>query len=262
MITVISPAKRLNETPPKPEMVLTSPLFEAEARQLAKIARGLSADDLSRMMDISPALGALNHARFQTFGTDDARFAAGFLFDGDTYAGLDAPSLPTDALRWADGHLRILSGLYGLLAPRDGIQPYRLEMGTRLHSPKGETLYAFWGDKLAKAINALAQAQASAALINCASVEYFSAVDQKALRLPVITPVFLEVDDGHARTFSFWAKRARGAMARYICDGHITDPNDLRGFDLGGYQYQRHSSQNGKMVFARPYQPVQGAKAA
>jgi uncharacterized protein len=158
--------------------------------------------------------------------------------------------------------LRILSGLYGLLRPLDAIEPYRLEMGTRLETPNGSTLYAFWGSQIARALNDLGNEMGATALINCASTEYFSAVDRKALRLPVITPVFLETDEGRARTISFWAKRARGAMARYICEGHITNPTDLRGFDLGGYRFDAGQSDASKLVFTRPYQPVGAAQAA
>ena len=261
MITVISPAKRLNETA-LPDLALTTPQVARAAQQLAKIARSLSAAQLSALMDISPALGALNHGRFQSFAKDTARFAAAFLFDGDTYAGLEARSLSPDAMHWAQGHLRILSGLYGLLRPLDGIQPYRLEMGTRLETPKGGNLYAYWGSQIAKALNDLARERGSAALVNCASVEYFTAVDRRALRLPVITPVFVETEDGNARTISFWAKRARGAMARYIAEGHITDTGDLRGFDLGGYRYHPEKSDAQTLTYARPYQPASASQEA
>jgi len=260
MITVISPAKRLNETPF--EGTVTVPQFMAEARQLARIARALTAADLARLMAISPALAALNHARFQGFAKAGAPFAAGFLFDGDTYAGLEARSFCPDALRWAGQHLRILSGLYGLLRPLDGIAPYRLEMGSRLHNPKGETLYAFWGGKISRALNDLGRETGAKALINCASGEYFSAVDRRSLRLPVVTPVFVEDDDGNGRIISFWAKRARGAMARYIAGAQLTDPQDLRGFDLGGYRFAPSQSDAQRMVFARPYHPAAAQRAA
>lgn len=261
MITVISPAKRLNETA-TPDVALTQPQFMRDSQQLAKIARGLTAADLSALMDISPALGALNHGRFQRMGKGGLSYPAAFLFDGDTYTGLDARTLSPDALHWAGGHLRILSGLYGLLRPLDAIEPYRLEMGTRLVTPKGGTLYAYWGDKIARALNDLGRQAGASALINCASTEYFGAVDRKALRLPVITPIFLEVNEGRARTISFWAKQARGAMARYICEGYITTSADLRSFDLGGYRFDAGQSDAGKMVFTRPYQPVGAAQAA
>jgi cytoplasmic iron level regulating protein YaaA (DUF328/UPF0246 family) len=250
MITVISPAKRLNDAAPAGQ---SQPQFAAAARALAKIARALSVEDLCKLMAISPALGALNHARFAQM---DQTFAAAHLFDGDTYAGLEFAGLGPDALHWADGHLRILSGLYGLLRPMDAIAPYRLEMGSRLANPKGANLYAFWGRKIADALRVQAAEVGAGYILNCASVEYFSAVDTKALKLPVITPVFLEERDGAAKTISFWAKRARGAMARYAQEGHITDPADVRGFDLGGYRFQAGKSDGQTLVFTRPYQPA------
>lgn len=251
MLCVISPAKRLRSAP-APQ---TTPQFQAEAEALAGIAKGLSAADLGALMDISPNLAALNHARFADFAAQPPQ-AAMYMFDGDTYAGLAATTLAKDALRWANGHLRILSGLYGLLRPMDAARPYRLEMGSRLQNPNGANLYAYWGGKIARAINDAAQDAQSAALVNCASTEYFSAVDVTALKLPVITPVFLETQDGNGRVISFWAKRARGAMARYMCEHHITEPSDLRGFDAGGYKFDASHSNDAQMVFTRPYQPA------
>jgi uncharacterized protein len=251
MLSVISPAKRLNETPHLVEMAPTLPEFASDAARLARIARGLSAADLSKLMDISPALAALNHTRFQAFDSKAAGQPAAFVFDGDTYAGLEARAMEPDTLRWAQGHLRILSGLYGLLRPMDAIQPYRLEMGSRLENPKGRDLYAFWGNKIAKALNTTAAEVGATALVNCASTEYFSAVDRKALKLPVVTPVFLEERGGEAKIVSFWAKKARGALARFICQHHLSDPADLRGFDLGGYQWQASQSDAERLVFLR-----------
>lgn len=257
MITVISPAKRLNNAAPAGEL---QPIFASRAKALAKIARELSVEDLCRLMDISPALGALNHARFAGFSAAQTH-AAAHLFDGDTYTGLEFSSMGDDAQRWADGHLRILSGLYGLLRPMDAIAPYRLEMGSRLANPKGANLYAFWGDAIAKALRTQAGEVGAKAVLNCASVEYFLAVDQTALKLPVITPVFLETQNGAGKVVSFWAKQARGALARYVCENHITAPADLRGFDLGGYRFDVGASDDSRMVFSRPYQPA-GALAA
>jgi cytoplasmic iron level regulating protein YaaA (DUF328/UPF0246 family) len=258
MLTVISPAKRLNETAPAG---LLEPIFAREASALAKIARALSVDDLCKLMDISPTLGALNHARFAGFARAQT-YSAAHLFDGDTYTGLEFETMEPDARHWADGHLRILSGLYGLLRPMDAIAPYRLEMGSRLANPKGANLYAFWRDKIAKALRAQAAEVWAKAVVNCASVEYFGAVDQKALNLPVITPVFLEEQDGQAKIVSFWAKQARGAMARYICMHHLTDPDDLRGFNLGGYRYRADQSSAEKHVFMRRYVPTNKAALA
>ena len=251
MLTVISPAKRLNEAPHLAGVEPTVPDFAADALRLAKIARGLSAEDLCALMDISPALGQLNHARFNAFRADAAGLPAAFTFDGDTYAGLEARTMEPDTLLWAQGHLRILSGLYGLLRPLDAIQPYRLEMGSKLTNPKGGDLYAYWGTKIAKALNALAAEQGAKVLINCASAEYFGAVDLKALKLAVLTPVFLEERNGEAKIVSFWAKKARGAMARFISQHHLTDPADLRGFDLGGYSHSAAQSDATRLVFSR-----------
>jgi len=252
MLTVISPAKRLNEKPHTlPDLQVTDPDFAADAVKLAKIARALSAADLCDLMHISPVLGQLNHDRFKTFKADAAGQPAAFMFDGDTYAGLEARLMEIDTLRWAQGHLRILSGLYGLLRPLDRIQPYRLEMGSRLSNPKGADLYAFWGNKIAKALNTQAIEVGAKALVNCASNEYFGAVDLKALKLEVITPVFLEDRNGESKIVSFWAKKARGAMARFISTHRLTDPSDLRGFDIGGYQFDPTQSIKSKLIFRR-----------
>jgi uncharacterized protein len=251
MLTVISPAKRLNETPHLAALDPSLPEFAREAAKLAQIARRLSAADLSRLMDISTNLAALNHARFKAFDPKASGHPAAYIFDGDTYAGLEARTMEPDTLRWAQGHLRILSGLYGLLRPMDAIQPYRLEMGSRLENPKGRDLYAFWGSKIAKALNATAVDLGAKVLVNCASTEYFTAVDRKALNLAVITPVFLEQRGGEAKIVSFWAKKARGALARFISQHHLTDPADLRGFDLGGYQWQASPSDAARLVFIR-----------
>jgi cytoplasmic iron level regulating protein YaaA (DUF328/UPF0246 family) len=253
MLTVISPAKRMNEKPVAlpPGFALTRPEFLADAAALADLARHLTAEDLCGLMDISPKLGALNRDRFSRFDPDAEGQAAAFLFDGDTYAGLEARRMDADALRWAQGHLRILSGLYGLLRPLDGIQPYRLEMGVRLANPRGADLYGWWGAKPALSLRALGADIGAKALVNCASTEYFGAVDLAALGLPVITPVFLEEKAGEAKIVSFWAKKARGAMARFIAENHLTDPADLRGFSTGGYAYRADRSDGLRLVFTR-----------
>ena len=254
MLTVISPAKRLDEKPRALPAGLeaTEPAFGTEAAKLARIARDLTVDDLRALMDISEPLARLNRDRFAAFQRrPDRAMAAVQCFAGDTYAGLEARGMGPDALRWAAGHLRILSGLYGLLRPLDGILPHRLEMGSRLANPKGPDLYAFWGTKIAKALKAQAEEVGAKALVNCASAEYFGAVDLKALKLPVITPVFLEEKAGERKIVSFWAKKARGAMARFICDNHLTDPADLKGFATGGYGFQPDLSDATRLVFTR-----------
>lgn len=258
MLTVISPAKRLAATPAAlPQGIATSdPAFTAEAAELAAIAGRLSPAGLRRLMEISPALAELNCSRFAAFGTQ-ARHPAAVLFAGDTYAGLEAATLDADAWRWAGLHLRILSGLYGLLRPADRIEPYRLEMGSRLGNPRGANLYAYWGDRIAGALNAAAEAADTGILLNCASVEYFSAVDRAALRLRVITPVFLEERAGTAKVVSFWAKKARGAMARFVMDHRLTDPAALHDFDLGGYRFDAGASDGEHWVFRRAVQAAE-----
>lgn len=256
MLTVISPAKRLNETRATLPAGLqaTLPAFGTEAAKLARIARDLSVDDLRALMDISEPLARLNRDRFHAYKAkpDPATLkAAAFCFDGDTYAGLEAKTLDPDALHWAQDHLRILSGLYGLLRPLDLIQPYRLEMGSKLANPKGGDLYAFWGNKIAKALNDAGAAGGTDTLVNCASNEYFHAVDRKALKLRVVTPTFLEVKGDEAKIVSFFAKKARGAMARFIAENRLTDPADLTGFATGGYAYAPDRSTPDQPVFLR-----------
>lgn len=252
MLTVISPAKKLDLTPlTLPEgMQPTAPRFAREASALARVARKLTVAELQGLMDISEALARLNRDRFREFDTaPEAIKPAALMFDGDTYAGLEAKTLAADALRHAQGHLRILSGLYGLLRPLDAIQPYRLEMGSRLATRRGVSLYDWWGASIAKALRADAAEAGTGVLLNCASVEYFGAVDLRALKLRVVTPVFLEDRAGGAKTISFLAKRARGAMARYVIEHRLTDPADLQGFTVGGYAFDAGQSTADRMVF-------------
>lgn len=252
MLTVLSPAKRLDPAPrPLPgDLRPTEPAFRAEAAELAGVARGLAVADLRKLMDISEPLARLNRDRFAAHGTMDTAPAA-LLFAGDTYAGLEAKTLDADALDWAQHRVRILSGLYGLLRPLDRIEPYRLEMGSRLANPRGADLYAYWGDRLSLALNAAAEAAGTDVLINCASTEYFTAVDRAALRLRVITPVFLEDRAGEAKIVSFWAKKARGAMARFICEHRLTDPEAIKDFATGGYRFAPDRSDHDRWVFLR-----------
>ena len=251
MLVVISPAKKLDMSMDE-RAPATQPDFAADAALLAGVARDLSHDDLRALMSISPALAELNAARFAAFGTQPVK-AAALAFAGDTYLGLEAPTLDEDEMAWAQTHLRILSGLYGVLRPMDAIEPYRLEMGSKLKTEKGTSLYEYWGARLAEALNSQAQATGSQALVNCASQEYFGAVDRDALAVPVITPVFKEIKDGKARIVSFFAKKARGAMARHIVQNRLSDPAELRGFSAGGYRYAADASDDATMVFLRDY---------
>ncbi|MDP2082125.1 MAG: peroxide stress protein YaaA [Pseudotabrizicola sp.] len=264
MLTVISPAKKLNEVPQAlPDgHQMTDPEFVAQALELATLARDLSVDQLRKLSRISEPLARLNCDRFAAFSATPAPgtiYPAVQCFAGDTYQGLEVRTMSAPALTWAARHLRIISGLYGLLRPFDAIQAYRLEMGSRLANPRGADLYAFWGQRIAQSLNTLAKDSGARAVLNCASVEYFGAVDPMVLHQPVITPVFLEDRDGQAKTVSFWAKRARGAMARYVCEHQITDPADLRSFGVGGYRHQPDRSSDRQMVFLRQAPAQQAA---
>lgn len=263
MLAVLSPAKRLDWTVEVPKTT-TMPDFQDDANTLADIARDLSVGDLQRMMHLSADLARLNHERFASFApSSDPRAAkpAALAFAGDTYQGLEAATLSEDDLRWAQSHVRILSGLYGLLRPLDLIQPYRLEMGSRLANARGKTLYAYWGDRLAKSLDVQNAEVGGEFIVNCASTEYFGAVDLRALTSKVITPVFLEEKDGTAKTVGFFAKKARGAMARYIVEHRITDPQDLKDFDIGGYGFDKVQSEDTRWIFRRAYPQQQPAKA-
>lgn len=249
MLVVVSPAKKLdmrdvNDVEP------SQPIFQDKANDLATVARDLSVKDLQKLMGISENLAQLNADRFSNFGTMDRKPAA-LAFAGDTYQGLEATTLDTDEMAWAQDHLRILSGLYGVLRPLDQIEPYRLEMGSRLKTARGKTLYDFWGDTISNALNEQAETVGAQTLVNCASQEYFGAVDRDALAPDVITPVFMEEKDGTAKIVSFYAKKARGAMARFIIQRRLTDPAAILDFDVGGYEYAPDLSAPGKPAFLR-----------
>lgn len=254
MLTVISPAKALDMTPV--DIVPTEPAFQDDAVRLSKTARNLTLGGLRSLMGLSDDLARLNRDRFRAFAAEPSAEAvkpAAFAFNGDTYQGFEARTLDQADLDWAQDHLRILSGLYGLLRPLDAIQPYRLEMGSRLKTRRGASLYAYWGDDIAKALNAQAAAVGTDVLVNCASKEYFGAADRAALKLRVITPQFMEVRDGQPRIVSFFAKRARGAMARFLATTRATDPVDIKAFSAGGYQFDADLSEGDEWVFVRPY---------
>lgn len=252
MLTVISPAKKLDFEGVPLKIDATEPAFNADAYSLSRTARRLSVAKLQKLMSISPALAKLNQTRFKEFAeqpTLEQVKPAALAFAGDTYMGLQADLMSRDELAYAQDHLRILSGLYGLLRPMDNIQPYRLEMGSRLATRRGKTLYQYWGDRIAAAINEVE----TETLLNCASVEYFGAVQRAALTPRVVTPTFLEVRDGEAKIVSFFAKKARGMMARYVVQNQIEHPDDLKMFDLGGYAFQPAKSSASELVFSRAY---------
>jgi hypothetical protein len=237
----------------------TAPRLEGDTLALAKVMARLSARQIAGLMDLSPKLADLNHARFQALqpgaageGTREAVLA----FNGDVYRGLDARSLDGDALAWAQERVRILSGLYGLLRPLDAIQPYRLEMGTRLKTPRGASLYDFWGPRIARLIDADLHGHAAPVVVNLASSEYFTAVDRKTLQAPVITVHFHELKDGRSRVLGFFAKQARGLMARFAIDGRIEEPAGLKAFQSAGYRFDPGASTATDWVFARPQPPL------
>lgn len=255
MLVCISPAKKLDWTATR-DFPTTQPDFGGKAFELVQSARGLSVAELRKLMALSENLAKLNAERFAAYDPDpkagDVRPAA-LAFAGDTYQGLEAKTFSDDDMGWAQDHLRILSGLYGVLRPMDLIQPYRLEMGSRLKTQRGKNLYEYWGSTIADALNAQAKAAKSDVLINCASQEYFGAVDKDALNLQLITPQFMELKDGTPKIVSFYAKKARGAMARYIVQNRLQSAEDILGFDLGGYAYQPDQSTPEKPVFLRDY---------
>lgn len=234
----------------------TDPAFQNDAITLAKAARRLSRADLQKLMSISDSLADLNAKRFKAFSetpSEELVKPAALAFDGDTYQGLEARTLEDADMTFAQRRLRILSGLYGLLRPLDRIQPYRLEMGSRLATRRGKSLYDFWGSKIAETLNAEAETEGAKYLLNCASQEYFGSVDRKVLKLDVIEPIFRERKDGKEKMVSFFAKKARGAMARFAIESRAETPKDLRNFSTSGYKYQRDQSDESRMVFVRDY---------
>ena len=249
MLVVVSPAKKL-DMDPVAGVQPTQPVFRERTRELVTEAAKLTSGELEKLMKISPNLAKLNHQRFSDFGSQDRKPAA-FTFAGDTFQGLEVATLDGDALRWAQEHLRILSGLYGVLRPLDEIEPYRLEMGSRLKTEHGKNLYEYWGSALALELSAQAKTTHSTAVVNCASQEYFQAVDTQALSVPVISPVFMENTEKGPKIISFYAKRARGAMARFVVSNRISNLASLYDFDAGGYRYEANLSSENKPVFLR-----------
>ncbi len=252
MKIVISPAKSLNFEKALPTVDFSESLFLKESRQVHKILKQKSPAALSELMEISDNLADLNWQRNQDwktpFSTENAR-AAVFAFDGDVYTGLDAYSIPIEKLDVLQDRLRILSGLYGLLKPLDLMQAYRLEMGTKLPIGESKNLYEFWKPIITKALNK--ELKKGELFINLASNEYFSAVDEKALKVPVITTDFKDYKDGKLKIISFFAKKARGMMVRYIIDTNAETIEDLKGFNYEGYQFDTNLSKGNRLVFTR-----------
>lgn len=254
MLSLISPAKKLDFEDPAHLGTHSKPEFLDEARELVSILKNKSRGELKSLMGISDNLAELNYNRYQSFKTpfnlSNAKQAV-LTFQGDTYKGLDAASLSESDLNFAQDHLRVLSGLYGLLRPLDLMQPYRLEMGTKLSNSEGEDLYDFWSDELTKACNETVLEYKHKAVVNLASKEYISAIDPDALNVPFITCHFKKIKDGKARVIGILAKKARGMMARYIIQNRIEDPEGLKSFKKDGYQYSADDSTQSDLVFVQ-----------
>ncbi len=257
MLIVLSPAKSLDyDTPPVTDLS-TTPDFVARSAELIKVLKTKSPAQIATLMGISDPLAALNadrYAQWSTkFTTDNAKQAV-LAFNGDVYEGLDANSLSKKQLDYVQSHVRILSGLYGILRPLDLMQPYRLEMGTKLVNARGKDLYAFWDDTVTQALNAVLSQQKSRVLVNLASEEYFKVVKPALLDAQVVSPVFEDYKGGKYKIISFYAKRARGLMARFAAQKGITNPDKLKAFDLEGYAFDDAVSTDKKWVFRRHIQ--------
>ncbi|WP_445362850.1 peroxide stress protein YaaA [Microbulbifer sp. ANSA003] len=254
MLIVISPAKTLDYESDIPSLETTQPDFLKESAALIKELRELSPQQVSSLMKISDKLGVLNYDRFHTWKrpfTDNNARPALLAFKGDVYTGLEAETMGKRDFAYAQKHLRMLSGLYGLLRPLDLMQPYRLEMGTKFENAKGKNLYEFWGDKITEALNAQLQGVKDRELVNLASNEYFKSVKTKQLDAQVITPHFKDLKNGQYKMISFFAKKARGMMSRWAIDQRVKKAEELKGFDVAGYGYNPGLSTEWDWVFTR-----------
>ena len=254
MLFLLSPAKTLDYATPAGNLPHTRPLFARQAGELIGVMRGKSPRQIATLMKLSDSLSALNAARYQAFSP---RFTAGnskqavLAFNGDVYEGLAAKTLSAAQLAWAQDHLCILSGLYGVLRPLDRMQPYRLEMGTALATGHGKNLYQFWGAQIATYLNQRAAADTSPVIVNLASQEYFKAVDRKALKVRVVSCVFEEFRGDHYKVISFMAKRARGLMVRYAVENKLAGVEKLKGFNAEGYRFDAGASALDRLMFRR-----------
>ena len=257
MLIVVSPAKTLDYESPLATQNYTQPELTEHSAELIEVCRKLTPVDIASLMKVSDKIAGLNAARFAEwqpeFTTDNARQAI-LAFKGDVYTGLAAETLSEEGFAYAQQHLRMLSGLYGLLRPLDLMQPYRLEMGTKLANPRGTNLYQFWGDIITDKLNAALAEQGDKVLVNLASNEYFKSVKPKKLDAQLITPVFKDYKNGNYKVISFYAKKARGMMARYILDSKIDSVEGLKQFDVVGYYFVPAESTDKELVFKRDEQ--------
>lgn len=254
MLLVISPAKTLDYTSPVNTRLFTQAGFLDSSEELVGHLRQFSSQDISKLMRVSTKIAELNFQRYQDWskdsGEDNARQAL-LAFKGGVYLGLDAASFNTEDFRFAQQHLRILTGLYGLLRPLDLIQAYRLEMGTKLDTDRGQNLYQFWGSCITEGLNAQLKQLNSEYLINLASNEYFKAIKPKELNAQIITPAFKEYKNGDYKMIGVFAKKARGMLSRYIIKHQLTKPEDIKAFNIEGYKFSKKLSQGNTWVFAR-----------
>ena len=254
MLLLISPAKTLDFDTPAPTADFTQADFLKQSKQLIRELRALAPHDISQLMSISDKLGTLNFDRFAQWKTPfkpgNAKQAL-FAFQGDVYTGMQAETFSVDDIQFAQQHLRILSGLYGLLRPLDLMQAYRLEMGTSFTNSRGKNLYEFWGDSITKALNKQLTQLDSRVIINLASHEYFSAVKPKLLKAEIITPIFKDKKNGEYKIISFFAKKARGMMSAYIIQNRITEPETIKRFSVAGYGFVPELSREREWVFTR-----------
>ncbi len=257
MLALISPAKTLDYETPLPTDQFTQARLLEHSQELIEVARKLSATEIASLMSVSEKIANLNAERFRDWQPDfdffNARQAI-FAFKGDVYTGLDAYQLKQDQIHYAQNHLRMLSGLYGLLRPLDLMMPYRLEMGTKLTNPRGAHLYEFWGHTITDLINHDLAAAESEILVNIASDEYYKAVKESKIQAEIIKPVFLDQKNGKYKVISFYAKKARGLMARFIIENQIKRTEDLKAFNTDGYYFDAESSLKGELVFKRDEQ--------
>jgi cytoplasmic iron level regulating protein YaaA (DUF328/UPF0246 family) len=254
MLIVLSPAKSLDYKSPVKVKAPTLPEFVSESAKLIADLKKLAPQDIAKLMGLSDQLAVLNVGRYRDWSkkfTESNSKPAIYAFDGDVYDGFDVKTLNAKAVDFAQDHIRILSGLYGALRPLDLMQAYRLEMGTAFQNARGKDLYAFWGARVTNSLKKVLEKDKKPVLLNLASEEYFKVLQAKDLGCPVIAPVFQDAKDGKYKIISFYAKRARGLMARYVVENRISDPADLKGFNLDGYKYCAAESTALKPVFRR-----------
>ena len=254
MIVVISPAKKLNFDAESPIKAFSECDFLDNAKTLVRQAKDYSFDEIMNLMGVSENIANLTVQRFNDWNlpfTENNAKQAVLAFNGDTYTGLEANTFSDDEFEYAQDHLRILSGLYGLLRPLDLIQPYRLEMGTKMDNQSGKNLYDFWGSKIAEGLQKAIKDHGSKYIINCASDEYFKAVDLKVLDTAVIKPVFKDVKNGIPKVISFFAKRARGMLAKYIIKNRVDNIDELHNFNKSGYEFHHELSNDKELIYIR-----------